>query len=233
MRRKKDVLMWSGGLDSTIAYFYLGKPRTVFVDLGHRYANIERLTTATLAKELDMDYVVDTRLFLGDMEKEDAEIPMRNMFLAMVGALYGDNVYMVFQKGEQSLPDRSIRFVKGASRLLSYLNSRTVEVCNVFPHLTKAQMISWYRSKGYSVDILYETVSCFSEDESEIPCGRCKACFRRWIAFECNHLPVGFNNDITKWDGIQEYVKKMKAGEYDQQRVKETKIVLERYGLWK
>lgn len=227
------VLMWSGGLDSTIAWFYLGKPKTVFVNLGHRYHAGEYFTCQALAKRLKMNFVLEKRLYLGDMEQEDAHIPMRNMFLAMVGALYGDEIYLVFQRGEQEIPDRSRRFLEEASALLSFLNERRIVVHSPFLEMTKADMIKWYILNDHPLDVLYKTYSCFSEDALKSPCGDCPACFRRWIAFDHNNLAMNFRNDITQWSGIPEYIRKIKAGEYEERRASQMEFVLRRYHIWR
>jgi 7-cyano-7-deazaguanine synthase in queuosine biosynthesis len=225
--------MFSGGLDSLIAWYYLGKPKVVHVSLGHRYAASELVTVTSLAKQLDMDLVIDKRLSLGDYEAPDAYIPMRNLFLAMIGALYGDRVYMVFQYGEQSIPDRSPAFLEKATEMLSFLNGRKIIVDSTFLTMTKADMIKWYLNE-YKGDpsILSRTFSCYS-DHLMMPCGACAACFRRWVAFELNCLPTKFLNDITTWPGIKGYVDRIKAGKYDLIRAAEIETVLRRHGLWK
>lgn len=227
------ILLWSGGLDSTIAWFYLGKPKTVFVNLGHKYHAQEYFTCKALAKRLKMDFVLEKRLYLGDMEQEDAYIPMRNLFLAMVGALHGDTIYMVFQKGEQSIPDRSPKFLQEASAFLSFLNGRKIEVQSPFMDRTKVDIVKWFLTKGLPLDVLYRSYSCFAKDIFESPCGECAACFRRWIAFEHNDLPLIFKRDVKEWKGIKDYVHKIKEGYYEEQRAKEIETVLRRHKLWK
>lgn len=227
------ILLWSGGLDSTISWFYLEKPKTVFVNLGHKYHAQEYFTCKALAKRLKMDFVLEKRLYLGDHEAPDAYIPMRNLFLAMVGALYGDEIYLVFQRGEQGIPDRSPEFLKSASKMLSFLNGREVVVDSPFLSMTKADMIAWYIKEGHPLDVLYKTYSCFAEDSMESPCGCCAACFRRWVSFEYNNLSLIFKRDIKEWSGIPDYVRKIKAGEYEARRANQIVDVLRRHKLWK
>jgi len=231
-RKSNSVLMFSGGLDSLIAWYYLNKPKVVHAYLGHRYGAAEYLATMRLAKKLGMDLVMERRLFLGDKETPDAYIPMRNLFLATLGALHGDTIYMVFQKGEQALPDRSPRFLAMASELLTFLNGRPIVVDSPFLEMTKSAMIKWYLDHGHPEDVLYESFSCFDTNVRGA-CGQCAACFRRWIAFKNNGLPLEFRVDITKWSGIQEYIRKIKLNEYALPRAREIETVLRRYGLWK
>jgi 7-cyano-7-deazaguanine synthase in queuosine biosynthesis len=183
-----------------------------------------------------MDLIVERRLYLGDKEEPDAYIPMRNMFLAMIGALYGDTVYMVFQKGEQSIPDRSMEFLLKSSELLSFLNGRKIVVDSPFKDLTKAQMVGWYLSQGREqcpIDVLYKAFSCFEADSTLVPCGQCPACFRKWVAFDNNGLDITFHSDIRRWPGIKDYVRKVRNGEYDSQRAHEIETTLRRHNLWK
>ena len=90
-------------------------------------------------------------------------------------------------------------------------------------------MIKWYIDNNRDVKLLKKTVSCFSPIHTL--CGECSACFRRWIAFEWNGIHEKYSKDITKWEGIQNYVTKMKNGEYDDKRTKQTMDVLKEHGL--
>jgi 7-cyano-7-deazaguanine synthase len=234
-KSRPPVLMFSGGLDSLIAWFALGKPKAIHVHLGHRYGASEYFTSQAIAKRLGMDLVVEKRLYLGDQERPDAYIPMRNLFLAMIGALYGDTIYMVFQKGEQSIPDRSTEFLAKVSEFLTFLNGRLIKVDSPFQNMTKTAMIKWYLDQGNDkcpVDVLYKSFSCFEADSTQIPCGKCAACFRRWVAFDNNSLSLALRADIKEWPGIQDYIKKIKNGEYDLERARETEAALRRHGLW-
>jgi len=236
VKSRRPVLMFSGGLDSLIAWFALGKPKAVHVHLGHRYGASEYFTSMSLAKRLGMDLIIEKRLYLGDQESPDAYIPMRNLFLAMIGALYGDDIYLVFQKGEQSIPDRSPEFLDKASEMLSFLNERRIVVDSPFHNMTKSGMIRWYLDQGNEkcpVDVLYKSFSCFGSDSTKVPCGECAACFRRWVAFENNGLSLALRADIKEWAGIPGYIKRVKAGEYDLDRAREIEGVLRRHGLWK
>ena len=85
------ILLFSGGLDSYIAWDYLGRPKTLYFDIGHKYCvhEIERI------KELVPDTIIDSRLRLSDWEEKDANIPMRNVFFVMMASFYGDRIVLV------------------------------------------------------------------------------------------------------------------------------------------
>ena len=229
----KEILLFSSGMDSYIAWLYLNKPDCLYVDLGHRYARKEKDALHWFVDQ-GMKLGVDNRLFLGDIEKEDANIPMRNMFLAMIGSLYGDVIYIIAQKGEMDIPDRSEGFYKSASEMLTLLWEKPKKVITPLADMTKAQMAKWYmdNTELSMRDLMEKTVGCYSSKEGH--CGECSACFRKFCAFaaigsNCEYI---FEKDIRKWKGIKAYVKKLKKGKYDAQREAETIQVLKECNLW-
>ena len=59
----KDILLFSGGLDSYIAYFYLQNPTCLFIDLKHKYAEIEKRTVCRLQPYMENSIIVLVRCF--------------------------------------------------------------------------------------------------------------------------------------------------------------------------
>lgn len=233
------ILLFSGGLDSYIGWHYLGRPRTLYVDIGHRYSQIER----EVIKELIVTTHIDERLRLGDWEDEDAHIPLRNAFFIMIASYYDPHIAIVCQKGEQDLPDRSPYFFGYMNSLLNHnwgsRNTKTT-VTNPFEDMTKVQMVKWYLDKGLPKEELYKTWSCYKPRDPEhygafandLPCGHCSACFRRWVAFVNNDMfDEEYRANILNWEGIVGYLKRMNDGEYDLQRVEETKNALIKVGF--
>jgi len=225
------ILLFSGGLDSYIAWHYLKRPRTLYCDLGHRYAPVEK----EVIQSLIVTTHIDGRLRLGDWEKEDAEIPLRNAFLLMIASYYDPKIAIVCQKGEQDIPDRTFDFLLSMSQMMSTLHGSHVEVVNPFSEMTKVDMVDWYKGAGFSTDMLYRTWSCYRPRDpdmyeafaDDLHCGACSACFRRWVAFACNGLwEEEYRNNIFKWEGTEQYLIKMLNGEYDDQRVGETLLAL-------
>jgi len=221
------ILLFSGGLDSYIAWHYLGKPRTLYCDIGHRYAAQE----IEAVKKLVPDTIIDSRLRLSDWEKPDAHIPLRNAFFCMIASHYDKEIVLVVQKGEMDLPDRSHFFMGIMSGFLTvqYGSSKSYIVLSPFDHMTKTQMVKWYLESDLSREDLLSTRSCFDWDDG--PCGNCAACFRRWIAFANSGLREEYRSPIQNYVGIQEYIHKMRAGMYDKERVQETFAVFKREGL--
>lgn len=214
------ILLFSGGLDSYIAWHFLHEPKTLFCDLGHRYAVHE----FPVVKRLVPDTIIDSRLNLADWEEKDANIPLRNAFLVMIASHYDKDIVLVVQRGEMNIPDRSPHFFNSFGEWLSFLREGTYTVSTPFFAMTKTQMVAWYLNWRHDPEVLKSTRSCYSV--GELPCGNCAACFRRWVAFYNNDLEEEYEQDIKKYDGIEIYVDKMKRGQYDRKRAEETLLAL-------
>ncbi len=220
-----SILLYSGGLDSYIGWEYLERPKTVYFALGHRYQNYE---IDSIQKTIP-ETIIDKRLYLGDMEQPDAFIPLRNDILIRLASLYSKKIYLIVQKGELDLTDRSITFFKNIEESLSYLWDSYVVVHSPFFNMTKVQMVEWYVKKGLLVENLLATRSCYSSEDT--PCGACSACFRRWVAFTLNGIQEKMKNNILEWEGVKTYIDKMKKGNYDQVRTEETFQALKITGI--
>jgi len=230
-RSDNMVLLYSGGLDSYIAWEWLKRPKTFYCAIGHRYQDFE---LAAIQETIPLT-VVDHSFNLGSWEEPDANVPMRNALLCMAAAhanshLNPLDIILVVQRGEMTIPDRTETFCNSIGALLTNLNERMIWVTSPFFHLTKTQMVEWYVQSGFPVEALLKTRSCFNGDEKK-PCGACGACFRRWVSLTNNGIKEEHVNDITKWSGIKTYIRKMQAGEYDELRTKETMEALKLHHL--
>jgi 7-cyano-7-deazaguanine synthase len=219
------VLLYSGGLDSYIAWEYLGRPKTIYCELNHVYQHFEE---EAISKTIP-NTVLDNSLSLARWEKPDAEIPMRNAFMLMVASYYGDKLCLVVQKGEMSIPDRSQKFFATFGETLSQLNNRKIEIFSPFFDMTKSEMVGWYIKKGLPISKLLDTRSCYSGGSK--PCGACSACFRRWVAFKVNGFEEEMTHNILQWEGTKEYIDNMKLGKYDKKRTEETLAALRIAGV--
>ena len=73
------ILLFSGGVDSYVAWYYLGKPKTVYFNVQSRYSRRE----LGVVKRLIPDTIIDNSLNFSDREVGDkAYIPFRNLILA-------------------------------------------------------------------------------------------------------------------------------------------------------
>lgn len=252
--RTDHVLMYSGGLDSFIAYWYLKfemgiDPTLVYAALGHRYQYQEMERFIDHQKIIGKPIHIDYSLSLGHVEEPDAYIPLRNSFLAHVGSFYADNVWLITQKGETMLGDRSLRGFQLMSETMTHLydDGRTITVNTPFWDMTKVDMVSWFKEKGLPTDWLLRTHSCYYSqsfakvktfngyhshvEQRYIPCGQCSACFRRWVAFELNDISEEYDVDPWSTDLAQSYLKKAKEGYYGWGRDEEIIAALEKKGV--
>ena len=211
------ILLYSGGLDSYIAWHYLKKPNTIYFNLRHKYADME---IASIIATLPGTEIVE-ELDLSRWEEADANIPMRNAFMCMLASLRDPEVALIVQRGEMTVPDRSEQFFNSFGSWLSWMNSKGgYRIFTPFAHMTKTQMVKWYLDMKLPKENLLETRSCFSSAWE--PCGECAACFRRWVAFENNGIGEEYISPILEWSQIPIYINKMRSGKYDELRTQET-----------
>ena len=226
----KDILLLSSGIDSVVAWFYLGKPDCLHISGHSRYSEKEWNSLVDLSlklKEMNLR-IVSGQNFLRQFEKENAEIPGRNGLFCWIAASYGDIIHLPCQLGEQSIPDRNPQNLDSLSSVLSIFYGSPKKIDIVFPDMTKQDIVKWALKNGVSKEILLSTYSCFNIGIGR--CGECEACARTAIALEYSSiLPEDFFvKNIWEWEGWNRYVPKLLAGEYEERRTKQWLSVLER-----
>lgn len=222
MERRDQVLMYSGGMDSLIAWEFLGRPHRVYCDLGHRYAEQEQ-------GSLDDGHpiTVDCTVSLAEQEQSDATIPARNLYLALVGARYADRVWLVVQKDEKSVPDRSRDFLVQASLMLSNLLDRRIVVDTPFPDKDKVDMVGWWLAEGHDEERLRRAWTCYTPGRSG-ECGACPACLRKFIALDLQGVETQgiFEVDPRTTPTAERYVLRARNGGMSPDRAKRTLLAL-------
>ncbi len=184
------ILLFSGGIDSFVAYHYLNKPQTVYFDLHTRYAEKEKL----VVKKLIPSTIIDNSLNLHDREYGDkAYVPFRNLLLACQAAKYSDSIVIAGVADDQ-VSDKNEEIFHSFSMLLSKLENKNIVVWSPFWKFTKEKVVKWYVD-NIGDDLLLETVSCYSAS-NEIYCGACPSCFRKWCALRANGYDLKFHNDV-------------------------------------
>jgi len=236
----REVLCFSGGLDSIIAWHYLDKPKSIYVLVGHKYQVKEISCIGNLKKViLNLEVTYFDGPELGKFEIGDkAYISQRNLHLALCASHFGNKIYMVGVKGDQ-VEDKTPDAFKTMSYAMNFIKKPTEPIIKIespFWEMTKTDIIKWFLDnypRDYVEKVLKTSVSCYSEDTLK-SCGQCPACFRKWIALESAGIKSWqwFEKDIRKWKGIKEYITRIKKGEYDIQRSNETRAVLEKYNIW-
>ena len=199
MSGRRVALAYSGGLDSYLGYRrarYEGLDLVMYhVDLGHPQAANEWATIE--AQGLDgMTMAINLSLMhLGAYRGMDTHIvPGRNLTLAVIGAHLAPEVWICAVEGERhpyGNRDKSVEFYHATSAALTYswqpLRPETTLVAP-FGMFTKAQAIASARhSYGVTADDLALTHSCYN-DPPPSRCGKCIACFHRWLALYANGI---------------------------------------------
>jgi len=236
----REVLCFSGGVDSLIAWHYLDFPQPIYIKLWHRYQNKEMKCISKLEKyisKLKVKYI--NGINLGKFEVGDkAYIPQRNFHLALVASHYGNKIYIVGIKGDK-VEDKTPEAFKTMSYAMNFIQKPEepkIDIDSPFWGMTKTEIIKWFVDKykpAYAKKVLKTSVSCY-DSTTDGSCGRCFACARKWIALEAAGIKsyTWFERDIRQFKGLKTYVNGIKKGLYDSQRAEETKEVFKKYGLW-
>lgn len=182
----KQVVLYSGGMDSFIMGHMFPDALKLYINSGSPYANkeVRRLP-------IDVEVVRDV-LDLSMYEREDSIVPSRNAYLALVAANYGDEIMLGATAGDMST-DKDPRWADHMTALLRYMLSgkhfnppRDIHVTLPIKHMTKGDLVQWYLEQGHDVEKLIRVVSCYSPDY--LHCGVCKACTRKWLALEAHGI---------------------------------------------
>jgi 7-cyano-7-deazaguanine synthase in queuosine biosynthesis len=225
----RPVLLFTGGIDSLVAYYWLEEqnPLLVYFPLGHRYERSELWAINNFKSRIVFK---GPKLNLGIFEHPDGWIPGRNLVLAISAANYGDVIYLISQRGENTTEDRNPGFYRMTSEILTILFKKEKTLWTLFSDMTKQDMVKWYLDNNHPVEVLTNAYSCFKGKQEH--CFECPACFRRFVAFSYNNLNIFSNKQIQnlmEWPGTKKYYEKMEAGEYELKRAKQTLQVLARY----
>jgi 7-cyano-7-deazaguanine synthase in queuosine biosynthesis len=232
---KDQILLFSGGTDSFIAWEYLNRPPALYVDLHTRYSQVELERVKQLASLYNMDLTVDSRLTLGDQELSDGSgfVPHRNTFLLLIASFYANRIWLAGLGSDvviDKTPEYSLEFSRFLSEQLKH-RARSVVVDSPFWNYTKEDTIRWLiQEKGFALaqQMIKKTFSCYTE--GNVPCGKCQACFRRYVALAVHQIHEKYEvNPLEGCSRIIEhkYIPQMIAslegiGPYDLRRSVET-----------
>lgn len=204
----KSVLLFSGGLDSFIISKLEKIDILLYLRHGNRYEYLETHTINQLEKGgylKGSKLVIKNNIDLQDFERDDAIIPLRNLFLLSMAALYGERLYIGAVYGDRTL-DKSLEFLAKLEDMLNYLfqdqhwcESRKFEVLAPYKDCTKTELVSYYLDAGYDPKGLLVSYSCY-EGKGGVPCWQCKACVRKAVALINNGIKVdGFDFNKVPW----------------------------------
>jgi len=229
----RNVVLVSGGLDSTIGYFmWLAQgrePTGLYIDFGQKYKEAELYAMRQLGIHFEEETIA---LSVENRVGEWAHIiPARNMIALLHAAQKGSNAILFSVVNGESPPrggDKSDRFI-------TLMDDMLPQRIYTMRERTKAQWVRFaIDQKIMTIEQLLKTYSCF-EGTVGVQCGRCQSCLRRYIAFAYNDIPddeILWNYEVHPLEGckeaIEKYRKKMRVGNcrYTAQRIKETLAVI-------
>ena len=243
-RKLTKILLFSGGSDSVLISHLYNPDYLVYIDMHTRYSEeeIKKIKSSKFGNDPRLK-IIDFS-FLGKYERNDAIIPLRNLYLPMIICnefdvdTYGDlDICLGATRGDR-ICDKGPEFAKMASELLTYLyqpqhwipQGRNVRINIDYKKYTKADMLKLYKEQGGDIQSLKdESFSCYDPiDGKECMCrnGICKPCFRKYIAFKLNGAKYKPEEDISVCEAIKsEILPQIKAGTYG--RGEEEKEILE------
>jgi hypothetical protein len=219
-QKHKEILLFSGGLDSYIAYHFLNRPQTLYFNTHNRYWQQEIRAVTDLIPST----IIDTSLELSDRETgENAYIPARNLLFSIQAMKYSDTIIIAGLR-DDNVSDKNALIFEKWSRLLSGMEGRPIQVWSPFFLQSKSEIVAWFKRVHPELvyDLAHRTMSCYSN--SEYYCGMCPACFRKWCALTVNKIPfLQFYNVKLASD----YYKKALENHYDPQRNRDIIFAIE------
>lgn len=235
----KKILLYSGGMDSWLIDKIWKPDEKIYVNMHTRYSEQE---IAKLKARNEDVTILDFPL--GQFERDDKIIPLRNLYLTMLICNYTGNedvdICLGATAGDRVL-DKSINFVEKVNDLLNYLYSpqwwipdgKKVRVNIDFKDKTKSDLLDMYLKDGGSLEEAFNSsFSCYEPDENNHECWACKPCFRKFVTF----ADKGFNFSTDVLKKVIPYISKeiipqIKDGTYGRGESEESLIlsVYERY----
>jgi 7-cyano-7-deazaguanine synthase in queuosine biosynthesis len=189
---KDSVFLLSGGLDSFIIWRLLDQPMAVYFAIGHKAQNKEIEKIKLIGDYFDGTIVIDNSLNIGYCEMKNGYIPYRNLFFIMLASYYSPNIALA--QILEYAPDKNKRFYHKTEKLLKeittgkfqQLSSQKIKIWTPFDKYTKTELVRMYCDRFNKEDLTKFTTSCY--DDKEKNCGRCTACFSRYVAMMNNNI---------------------------------------------
>lgn len=244
---KKIILLFSGGLDSTLTYLYLIKeykynPEDIFLiyfDKVSRYCKTELKNIKNIHKILAGQgfnsklKILNSLKILSGYEEINAFVPYRNLLLAVFTHLefyemskhYELEIVTAGMKDDR-VSDKNEYFYSLMKEIIKTCTKDIKRVTFNSPviNLTKIDLIKKCRDNNWVnnfKELIESTFSCYESEEKE--CLNCSACFRKNVAL----YSVGIVRPFTNKELIEKYSKDVKEKTMDLTRLESTKKYIE------
>lgn len=190
----KKILLYSGGMDSWLIDKIYKPDLKIYVDMNTKYSSNE-------INKLSNDVTILDFPFLGQFERKDNIIPMRNLYLVMIASSFADTIFKTESieiclgatNGDRVL-DKSQDFCDKTNILLNYLyspqhwikNGKNVRISVDFKEFTKTELLNMYLNQGGDIEEAFKSsFSCYNPKKGK-ECWKCKPCFRKFVSFALN-----------------------------------------------
>ncbi len=198
----KKVLLYSGGMDSWLISKIWKPDVLLYINLHSRYSAEEIKRLPENVEVVDLN--------IGALERADAIIPLRNLYMVSMATNYGDEICLGATYGDRVL-DKSKEFAVKTSDLLTYLyqeqhwtKERKIKINVDFKQYTKRELLKMFIDAGGNIDEAYnQSFSCYDPTDGH-ECWQCKPCFRKFIAFYLN----GMDFDTSVKLRVKNYLEK-------------------------
>lgn len=215
-----EVLLFTAGIDSYILREYL-------LNIGHKfdclYFNHKgRYVDWEIKKIKDLNFpvIIDNRLVLSDIERDDAFIPNRNILFTILASSLGYKKIWLGGSLSDRVGDNKSEICEKISNILTEANEEYYKVDSPFYNCYKDDMVRWFVNKfpDKKEDLVKNTFSCFNPmKESKLysgiidnqpieyrtsECMMCSACFRKCAVLFSGGIFIKFRekNIIDKYD---------------------------------
>lgn len=182
------VLLYSGGTDSWLINEIWKPDVKLYIDIKGRYSQQE-------IERLPKDVQIVEFPYLGTIERDDAIIPLRNLYFLMIASNFGNEICLGATKSDRGGKDKRPHFFRQAQTIFNYClngnsygSSGKITICKDFYNKTKVQLLDMYIKNGGSIDkFVEETFSCYTPCNDE-ECLACKPCYRKFLlAYHYGH----------------------------------------------
>lgn len=204
----KALVIFSGGLDSTVALYWAIKTysevATISFNYGSKHNEIEYAHAQKTCQKLDVNNVrIDldfmNKYFKSDLLKKGGEIPegyyteenmkstvvpFRNGIMLAIAAGYAEStdcdvLVLGNHAGDHAIyPDCTPEFIDGITKAINKGTQKNIEVISPFCNITKADIVKIGKDLGVDFSLTY---SCYKGGKKH--CGKCGTCTERKEAF--------------------------------------------------
>lgn len=232
----REVILFSGGMDSVALAFRYPEALLLHVRINTVACEREDGVISRIGDALQR-WVSFHCVPLSQFELPNQIIPFRNAILALIAFQYAPVVLLGATAGDTT-PDKDESWAYGMTQLVRHMsqdsNKNPVkwmgtggvqpEVLVPLRDMTKTEILAECLRKGISKDVLRLSRSCYGGNARE--CGRCRSCFRKWVAYVNNDVQHLLDMETNPGQHASQHVLKDRGRESE-----DTTMALQKAGV--